>query len=191
MERTMAYRIIEPPFPLEFRERSKRELEAYRAWFHQVIAERIGELTRAVVSTPGYESWEPNVTPESLEALDRWFERQVETRRKTAEEIEETRAKLTFPIDIPEEELTDRTFSLAMDLGMYFGLVILKNLPGTRWDQPLKNKKFDDYGQPVIMGFGAVPLNPVTIAVTMAYGISRGKPGRLCELYNIWAKMKR
>lgn len=187
----MTYAIIQPPFPLEFREKSKKDLETYRTWFHQVSSERIAELTRAVKSTPGYEGWEPSASPESLDALGQWFEGQVETRKKTADEIEETRAKLTFPIDIPEEELTERTFSLAIDIGMYFGQVILKNLPGTRWDQPLKNKKFADYGQPVIMGFGTVPLNPVRVMVMTAYGISRKKPARLRELYDTWAKMKR
>jgi hypothetical protein len=144
-----------------------------------------------VKNTPGYENWAPNETPESLEALGRWFEGQVETRKKAADEIEETRSKLTFPIDIPEEELTDGTFSLSMDIGMYFGQVIIKNLPGTEWDQPLKNKRLADYGQPVIMGFGTVPLNPVRVMVTTAYGIARKKPARLCELYDTWAKMKR
>ena len=78
-----------------------------------------------------------------------------------------------------------------MDVGMYFGQVVLKNLPGTRWDQVLKNKKDADYGQPVIMGFGAAPLNPVWILVTTAYGVSRKKAARLRELYETWAKMRK
>ena len=187
----MDYPIIQPPFPLELRERSKKELEVYRAWFHQVSSERVAELTRAVRNTPGNEEWEPNATRDSLEPLGRWFEGQVETRKKTREEIEETRSKLTFPVEIPEEELTNRTFSLAMDIGMYFGQVILKNLPGTRWDQPLKNKKLAEYGQPVIMGFGPVPLSPVNVMVMTAYAISRQKPARLRELYDTWARMRK
>jgi len=62
---------------------------------------------------------------------------------------------------------------------------------GLKWDQSLKNPRFADYGQPVIMGFGAVPLNPVRVCVTTAYGISRKKPARLGELYATWAKMHR
>jgi hypothetical protein len=188
---TMTYPIIQPPFPLQFGEMTKEELEAYRVWFHQVSPERVAALTNAVNGTPGYESWEPNATPDSLDVLGRWFETQVETRKKTAEEVEETRARLTFPIDIPEEELTNKSYSLAMDIGMYFSQVILKNLLGARWDQPLKNKRFADYGQPVIMGFGTVPLNPVRVMVMTAYGISRRKPARLHELFDTWAKMKR
>jgi len=187
----IAYQIIRPPFPLEFRERSKKDLETYWTWFHLVTSERIAELANAVKATPGYENWEPNGTPESLEALGQWFEGQVETRKKTAEEVEKAGAALTFPIDIPEVDLTDRTFSLAMDIGMYFGQVILKNQAGTQWDQPLQNKKFADYGQPVILGLGTVPLNPVRIAVTIAYGVSRNKPALLRNVYETWARMKR
>jgi hypothetical protein len=186
----MAYAINQPPFTLRFCEMPKKELQAYAAWFHQVTPERISELTKAVNSTPGYESWEPDLTPESLATLGRWFERQVETRKMTAEELAEARAKLTFPIDIPEEELTNRTFSLAMDIGMYFADVVLKNLPGTRWDQPLGSKNFADYGQPVLMGFGKVPLNPVRIIITTAYRIAHHKPAGLRELYDTWTKMR-
>jgi hypothetical protein len=187
----MGYAIVEPPFALRFRERSKSELETYRTWFHRVSPERIAELAKAVQSTRGFEDWKPDLTPESLETLGRWFDGEVKTRKKTSAEVEHARATLAFPIDVPEEELNDRTYSLAIDIGMYFGQVVLKNLPGTRWDQPLKNTKFIDYGQPVIMGFGTVPLNPVGVMVTTAFGISRGKASRLRDLYDTWAKMRK
>ena len=74
---------------------------------------------------------------------------------------------------------------------MYFGQVVMNNLAGTKWDQPLKNKKFADYGQPVIMGLGTVPLNPIRVIVMTAYAISRNKPARLRDLYDTWANMKR
>ena len=96
----------------------KKDLEAYREWFYRAVTrERIAELTRAVKTTPGYESWEADLTPASLDVLGRWFERQVEIRKKTHEELEETRSKLTFPIDVPEEELTNRSFSLQWTSG--------------------------------------------------------------------------
>ena len=41
----------------------------------------------------------------------------------------------------------------------------------------------------MLVGFGPVPLNPVRIAVTLAYGIADGKfdGRRLCSLYEYWA----
>ena len=65
---------------------------------------------------------------------------------------------------------------------------MLENLPGTRWDQPLSNKRFVDYGQPVIMGFGTVPLNPVRVVLTTAYRISKKNPADLSGLYATWAR---
>jgi hypothetical protein len=188
---SVTYAIIKPPFTLRFREMPKKTLDAYRMWFHEVIPTRLTELTKVIKSTAGYESWEPDLSTNSLDMLGHWFEGQVTTRKKHAEELEEMRERLTFPIEIPEEELTNRSLSLAMDIGMYFAQVILKSLPGTNWAQPLGNKNFADYGQPVLMGFGTVPLNPVRVIVTTAYAIARGNPARLRELYNTWAKMRK
>jgi hypothetical protein len=169
---------------------SKEELKAYWEWFFQVMPQRIDQLARAVKSTPGFENWEADYTRESLTVLGEWFLHQVDTRKRATREIGEIKSRLTFPIDIPDEELTNRSFSLAMDIGMYFGRVVVKNLPRTRWDQPLKSKDFADFGQPVITGFGAVPLNPVRIAVTLAYAFSsKDQPGtRLRALYDVWSK---
>jgi hypothetical protein len=185
----MTYSIVQPPFTLKCHEMPKQELQAYFSWFQNVLPQRIAELNKAVRSTPGFEAWEPNLTPKSLDLLGEWFIGQVATRPTTPEEIEELKSQLTFPIDIPEEELTNRTFSLAMDIGMYFGEVVRKNVARARWDQPLRNKKFVDYGQPVIVGHGSVPLNPVGVAISLAYGIADKEDGgrRLREL---WTKPK-
>jgi len=187
----MAYAIIQPPFTLKFREMSESELRSYFEWFMKVMPERLTELKRAIRESPSHSSWAGDFSPKSLDELGTWFEGQVETRPKTQEEVEGVKAKLTFPIEVSGEQLTNRTFSLAMDIGMYFSQVILNNLDGTKWNQALKNEKFADYGQPVIMGFGTVPLNPVRILVSTAYGIAKGKEARLRELYDTWAKMKK
>ncbi len=183
----MGYEVLQPPFTLRFGEMSRKELEGYRAWFHEVMPARVAELTRAVKATPGFASWEPDRSVESLEPLGRWFEGRVRKREKTSEEIEETRARLVFPIEIQDWQLTDETFSLAMDIGMYFGSVIVETVRRTRWEQPLGNKKFVDYGQPVIAGFGQVTLNPVRVLVMTAYGIADGEPAALRKLYHRWA----
>lgn len=185
----MAYSIIQPPFTLKFREMPKAELKSYFEWFMTVMPERLVELNAAV--REAVPTWAGDFSPESLDVLGKWFEGQVETRPKTQDEIDGLKAKLTFPIDVSGEQLTNRTFSLAMDIGMYFSQVVINNLEGTKWNQPLKNEKFADYGQPVIMGFGTVPLNPVRIVVMAAYGVAKGKKVQLRELYGTWAKMKK
>jgi hypothetical protein len=187
----MSYTLIQLPFSIPFREMSKQQLDAYVVWFHRVLPGRVAELTDAVRSTASYESWEPDASLESLEVLGRWFESQVETRTRTPEEIEEIRARLTFPIDIPGHQLTNRTFSLAIDIGLYFSQVLLKNLPGTRWDQLRKDRRDADYGQPVLVDFAWGPLNPLGLIEVVARKIAKGKPARLRELYDVWAENRK
>jgi hypothetical protein len=188
----MTYAIIQPPFTLKFREMPKAELRSYYSWFMQVLPERIAALEEAVRASPTHGSWCADFSPASLAALGEWFGSQVEVRARTEGELDEVKSRLSFPVDVPGEELTNRSFSLAMDVGMYFSQVIIKNLPGTAWDQPLKNQKFADYGQPVLIGFGTVPLNPIRIVVTLAYAIAGQEQSgaRLKALYDTWAMMR-
>lgn len=187
----MSYSIIQPPFTLVFRDMSKKELEDYNNWFHKVMPERIQILIAAVKSTRGFEYWKSDCSPESLEGLGDWFLAQAETRPRTQEEIDEIQNRSSFPINVPSEDLTNRTFSLAMDIGMYVSQVFLKNRPSLQWSQPLGNKKFVDYGQSVLISFGAAPFNPVRMMVTLAYGlVCKSKSGKsLRELYDIWSNL--
>lgn len=191
------YKIIAPPFTLRFKEMNKQELVAYNKWFLGQIPERIETLTAAVRCTPGFQDWQADYTPESLDRLGEWFAKQVETRKQTEEEKQEIydRAPTWFrTVEISDWELTNRTFSLAMDIGMYLALVFLKNVPGLTWFHTTKgSKNWVDYGQPVLEGFkrfkGDV-FNPVRMMVTLAYGLARGSrsSGGLRELYEIWKK---
>jgi len=151
---------------------------------------RIDQLVHAVHETPGYEDWRADFSPASLDSLGQWFADHVDARLRTPAEIESIRAALAFPMDIPIEELTNRTFSLAIDVGMYLTEVLLHNNPRLRLTQMLKARNNADYGQPVIVGSGPVPLNPVAIIVTLAYGlVSRNKAGsRLRQLHDVWAE---
>lgn len=187
----MRYAILQPPFTLKLREMPKKELQRYFRWFMEVLPERVSGLAEAVRETPGFETWQPNCTPASLDTLGQWFAGQVETRRRTEKELQAIRSHLLLPVDISGEELTNLTFSLAMDVGMYFSQVFLRNCPVLRWEQPLNDKKFADYGQPVLMGFSNAPLNPVRIAVVLARSITNKKQtgSRLRELYDIWSKL--
>jgi len=189
----MSYAIIQPPFTLKFREMSNKELKDYFDWFQKVLPQRLDELTRAMRQVSGFDGWQPDLTPASLDLLGDWFASQVGMRSRTHDEVEEIASRSVYPIEIPGEELTNRTFSLAMDIGMYLSQVFLKNHPGLRWEQPFGNKKFVDYGQPVLAGFGAVPFNPVRMLVTFAYGVASKKEGGqgLREIYDIWSKFIR
>ena len=184
-----AYETIQPPFTLNFPEMSKKELRAYFKWFQEIMPGRIEQLASTVQSSPGFENWKQNFSPDSLNALGEWFATQIETRPRTQEEIDVFNAQAPFPIELSSTELTNRTFSLAMDIGMYLNHVILKNNPSVRWDQPLGGKRSSDYGQPVLVGFetDVISFNAVHALVVMAYSLRNKKCGgeRLREVYEI------
>ena len=79
-----------------------------------------------VKRTLGFESWEPNPTPD----LGKWFEQQVEVRPLTEEKKTSRPPRITEP----NYELTNRTFPLAMDIGMYLSQVIRKSRIDVQWE---------------------------------------------------------
>jgi hypothetical protein len=187
----MSYTTNHPPFTLKLREMPKEELHRYFQWFMDVLPQRVNVLTKAVQQTPGFDTWQPDCTPASLDSLGQWLAGQVEVRNRSQEELQTIQNRQVFPLDVPSEELTNQTFSLAMDVGMYLSRVLLRNYPSLKWEQPLGDKKFIDYGQPVLVKFSSAPLNPVRMVVTFAYGlVSKKKTGEgLRNIYNIWSKM--
>ena len=187
----MNYKNITPPFSLEFHEMSKEELKSYYQWFMNSIPERIKILESAVQSTPGFENWKADFSVDSIELLDQWFSKNVVTRKKTIGEIKEIYAngpEWFKSVEIDDWELTIRTFSLAMDMGMYLSQVFLKNASGVNWYQHLKgSKNYAYYGQPVLRGVSKVHFNPIAAMVTRAYGFARGKKkSSLKEMFQIW-----
>lgn len=187
----MNYLIVEPPFNLKFDEMSKKELKEYFNWFLDVLPKRLIILITVVKGTNGFEHWCADFSKESLNDLGEWFVQHVEARKRTNDEMIEIKNGLSFPIDIPDEELTDRTFSLAFDVGIYLSQVFLKNHPMLKWEQEFGGKKNIDYGQPVLIKFGIRSFNPIRMLITFAYGvINKSNAGKdLRELYNIWADM--
>ena len=187
----MPYAIIQPPFTLDFKNMAKAERRGYCAWFLSQIPIRVPILEAAVRETTGFNTWRADRTRDSLVDLGSWFATQVEYRPRTQEEIDAKVTGLGFPIPIPDQELTNRTFSLAVDLGMYLAQVLQNNRPSLRWEAMIKtSKRCVDYGQPTLVGFkGEVSMNCVRIMVSLAYGVAKkNRPGdRLVELYGVWS----
>jgi hypothetical protein len=185
----MEYQISQPPFTLKFREMSKQELLEYGRWFQASTHDRLAQLERIVRATPGYEAWPGTSVGKTLDMFGCLFAGEVATRPRTAGEIAALQAQSALLSGAPEVDLTNRSFSLAIDVGMFLARSLERAYPHLRWTQLFDNKKFADYGQPLLMGFGPVPLNPVRIALTLAYAIAAGKQDgkRLGQIYEYWA----
>jgi hypothetical protein len=188
----MAYSIIQPPFTLKFREMSARELNGYRGWFLEAIPSRISELQSAMNSSQeGFGSWNPDYSVSSIDVLGIWLSHQVERRLRTPEEIAEIKGKTPFNFDVSAHELTNRTFSLAMDSGMYFGETLRYHYPHLEWQQPRKSKRDIHYGRMVLSGFGRTVLNPVHFCVIFCYGVAKGlrTADRFSEIFERWSRL--
>lgn len=103
----MAYSIIQPPFTLQFREMSKPDLQAYFDWFLNQIPVRLPIFESFIQETSGFGSWSTDFTVDSLKMLGAWYADQVETRSRSQDELDEIKQKLSFPIPVSEQELTN------------------------------------------------------------------------------------
>lgn len=187
------YKLIQLPFPLRFSEMSEPALKSYFSWFRDSMPNRLTELTRAVQGTAGFERWQGDFTSASLKQLGNWFAEEVESRALSERELEEERAMNPFPLDDSyfDTTLTNRTFSIAMDIGMYLGSVVEENIPQARWFQPLDDKAFVYYGHACLSGFGVHTLSPVALVITRAYAIADGEDDGSClhRVFEKWSKL--
>ena len=190
----MDYEDIQLPFVTPVHELGKAEARQYAAWYHEQVSVRTAMLERAMRSTSGFEDWRADETPESLRALGEWFAGQVALRPKSREEIDKERAEAgeRWADTVEKHTLTYRTMSIAYDIGMYLGAVMVRALPQLAWKLIETGRRNVDYHQPVLVSPGKiVPMNPVALVRVAAWGISRKSRDEesLYELYGIWSDL--
>jgi hypothetical protein len=190
----MDYEDVQLPFVTPVQQLSKAEARQYAAWYHQQVPVRIAVLERAVRSTPDYEKWQADETPESLHALGKWFAGQVELRLKSQEELSKERAEAgeRWADTVGTYTLTYRTMSIAYDIGMYLGAVTIRALPQLTWKLIETGRRNVDYHQPVLVAPGkTVPMNPVALVRVAAWGLADDTwdGGHLFNLYRIWSDL--
>jgi hypothetical protein len=57
----------------------KKELKGYFKWFQEIAQDRIKQLASTVQSSAGFENWQPDFSPDSLNALGAWFATHIES----------------------------------------------------------------------------------------------------------------
>jgi hypothetical protein len=179
------------PTTTVFASMAKEDLDHFYQWFMTNLPYCIEELMQLVRSTPGFESWNPDYSPCSLDSLGEWFTAKAKRRDLTQDEVDAVKKRTISPVEIPSWDLTEETKSLSVYVGMYYGEVALQNNPALKWEQPLENKKMADFGQPVVAGPGVVPINPVRVANAFACGLVSGTKvgGNLRKAYDYWTKL--
>jgi len=126
--------------------------------FVAVIPERIRILARAVQTTPGFEAWTPDLTPESLLPLGQWLSRVVRTTTSSEPEIGKLFAESPKWVHlwIRDWDLTDETFSICCDIGMYLSQMLIARIPDLSWGI---GKTALNRNQPAVRGIGKVDFN--------------------------------
>ena len=130
-------------------------------------------------------------SPESLKMLGKWFEENVETEKLSKEEYKERELLCQMKQKYKTWDIAIKTRSVAVDIGIYFGEVFIKNHEGLKWEQYFSRGKYDmDKGHIVIKGFGKTRLNSIWIIYILASGLAKKtkKGTRLYELYNVWER---
>lgn len=173
------------------RDMNKKSIQGFFDWFVAAIPSRTKVLEDAVRSEPSMKTWKADFSPASLQQLGEWYAKHITIRQRTSAEVSARRERLTIPAEIEGWDLDELTYSLAVDVGIYLGEVLRAGCEKLKWEVIVKDKRFIDYGCPVITGFGRAVMNPVRVCAVMARGVVRGsaEAGRLSELYEAWRKL--
>lgn len=178
--------------PIDFEDTPKDELQAYFQRFVSLIPERLTILGAAVKRADA--TWRSTLMPDSLVTLESWLLEMTGTRAKTPTEIAMERSGSRFDFDYPSTTITEETLAYAMDTGMYFSQTLLRRHTQLRWELPLSDRRFIDYGQPVLSGFTKnLSMNPTRIATNISYSVCQGRhtPGRLLQVFDFWSQPAR
>ena len=79
--------------------------------------------------------------------------------------------------------ITTKTQLVALDVGAYFGEVLIRNNPTLRWDYFTKPKKFMDAKHPVIVMFTDATMDPTNIVRNCLW---RNNKNELTKTYYLW-----
>ena len=179
------------PYGFDFYNQGLRQLRAHSKWFFENKEQRLAELQNAYHAFCGKCL---DYTPESLKGLGEFFMQAIDTEKKSPEEYEAERAKFPAYIPIPEETLTIRSLSLAVDAGIYWGEVMIRNHKNMHWEQnTTRNKRDADRGYMMINlnhNSKGPDVNPMHINQIAASAIAdrTRTSDRLYELYNIYCE---
>lgn len=138
-----------------FFELTPKQAKEYFKWYMEEIPHRITLLWNYIYQDcPEIKAFD--YSPESLIPIWEWYEAKIMQVPMTAKEIE-SRVRV-FPKYLESEirkntqKYTDETLSLALDISIYLGEVIIKNYPHLRWNYRTRPKREISVYRPVIDG---------------------------------------
>ena len=183
------YKIIDNlPFGFDFHNRSRKELMIYSEWFYQNKEQRMFELNRAIQQFTG-KMWQQDYSINSLAELNLFLLNSIKSENLSKQELEEKKKRVPTYITIQDWDLTVKSRSLLVDVGIYWGEVIIYNNNSLHWEQFFsRNKNDNDYGHMVIMLKNSQRINPIWLMYIQGLKIIKGTVSQtfLNDLYSIW-----
>ena len=185
------YQIINNlPIDYQFSIKTKDELKLYGVWFTENKNIRIAYLKASVKITKGFENWEADFTPESLKGLGKWLYENVETEKIPKKEYNKKRAETPSYIEVPDWDLTIKTRSLLVDVGIYFGEVFINTYQGLKWEQYFSKIKKDIDNGHLVIDLKKDSINPVWLLYIFGLGVAKKTKNEnsLYDLFSVWSK---
>ncbi|GEM_PF-3638391 len=162
------YEVIGLPGGDSLSDSTLQEIEAFNDWFVHAIPERILNLECMVNKN---KLWTANFSIQSIEDLCVWF--------------------YDFLNKDPRSDKlkNDINVSVALDISMYFGETLIKEIEGLEWRYQVNQPKYVDYGKPVISGKDKVPFSVSQVLLTYLVGFDEfTDEDRLYNVFGFWRK---
>ena len=155
------YKILIPPFKLQFDTMPKAQLKEYNEWFFKIKDERLNILIDAAGLTDDI-----IFTVDGLKHLGKWLVSEVNEMRRI-------------------DDFTG-LLSRGFDIGIYLGEFLIKNHPGAYWVQSLENRRCYDFGDVVIKNFFTYDYNTTHVAYNIVTSMRDGQETEYAfiELYD-------
>ena len=174
-----------------FFELTPKQAKEYFKWYMAEIPHRLTLLwNRIQQDCPELEPFD--YSPESLHFIWEWYEPKIQRVPMTAKEIEYEVRKfpkyLESQIRKNTQKFTDETLSLALDISIYLGEVVVKNHPYLRWNYRTRPKRDFSVYRPVIDGLNCkMTLWPSQVLFVLMIESSKERDkNRVYDMYRYW-----
>ena len=178
-------------FPADFL-LGKYELKGVKAYGNKFMltkSERLLSLIKRVSQELNVNEDKLDYSENSLNRITEWLKKHISTRKLTKAEYELKRKNIPDYIDVDDWDFDQITISNIIDVGTYFGEVMIQNhkSKNLKWTQFLRSRKNVDFGHMVIK-LGKSEMNPVWLLYIFSLKVvdEREKKDGLLGLYKIW-----
>lgn len=168
--------------------KNKDIIKTYEIWFFENKDYRIKTLENYIRTFAGFESLQMDFSINSLSEIEKWLETNIKTEPISEDEFERLRSIYPPEIGIEKWDLTDVSYSILYDVGVYFGELVIHHFPNLKWMQYISASKLNvNLGHMVIQTkYKNCPMNPIWLIRILGFKLieKKGNGNLLIELFN-------